>query len=135
MQPEADYHEDIPYPVARNHGVPWLELIWVDSGYNARRVQAAVAKVRLLRLQIVKRSDNMKGFVILPRRWVVERTFSWFGRNKRWAEDFENFAETPATFLTPAPIQLPPSLARAQVVTAAMMEVRKRAANRPSSTP
>jgi len=37
----------------------------------------------------------MKGFVILPRRWVVERTFSWFGRNRRLAEDFENLAETP----------------------------------------
>jgi hypothetical protein len=41
-----------------------------------------------------KRSDDMKGFVILPRRWVVERTFSRFGRNRRLAKDFENLAET-----------------------------------------
>ena len=64
---------------------PFLELIWADSGYNAWQVEAAVAKVPLLRMEIVKPSDNMKGFVILPRRWVVERTFSWFGRNRRLA--------------------------------------------------
>jgi putative transposase len=64
---------------------PWLELIWADGGYNAWQVEAAVAKVPLLRLAIVKRSDDVKGFVVLPRRWVVERTFSWFGRNRRLA--------------------------------------------------
>jgi transposase len=64
---------------------PWLELIWADGGYNAWQVDAAAAKVPLLRVEIVKRSDDMKGFVVLPRRWVVERTFSWFGRNRRLA--------------------------------------------------
>ena len=55
---------------------------------------------------IVKRSDERKGFVVLPRRRVVERTFSWFGRNRRLAKDFENLAETLATFVTLASIQL-----------------------------
>ena len=54
---------------------PWLELIWADGGYNAWQVEAAVAKVPLLRMEIVKRSDDMKGFVVLPHRWAVERTF------------------------------------------------------------
>jgi transposase len=85
---------------------PWLELIWADGGYNAWQVDAAVAKVPRLRLEIVKRSDHVKGFVVLPRRWVVERTFSWFGRNRRLAKDFENLADTLATFLTLACIQL-----------------------------
>lgn len=85
---------------------PWLELIWADGGYNARQVEAAVAKVPVLRMEIVKRSDDMKGFIVLPRRWVVERTFSWFGRNRRLAKDFENLAETLATFVTLACIQL-----------------------------
>ena len=85
---------------------PWLELIWADGGYNAWQVDAAVAKMQRLRLEIVKRNDDMKGFVVLPRRWVVERTFSWFGRNRRLAKDFENFAETLATFVTLASIQL-----------------------------
>ena len=58
---------------------PWLELIWADGGYNAWQVDAAVAKVPPLRMEIVKRRDDMKGFVVLPRRWVVERPFSWFG--------------------------------------------------------
>ena len=65
---------------------PWLELLWADSGYNAHQVNAAVAKVPSLRIEIVKRSDDMKGFILLPRRWVVERTFSWFGRNRRLAK-------------------------------------------------
>jgi putative transposase len=54
----------------------------------------------------IKRSDDVKGFVVLPRRWVVERTFSWFGRNRRLAKDFENLAETLATFVSLASIQL-----------------------------
>jgi transposase len=58
------------------------------------------------RLAIVKRRDDMKGFVVLPRRWVVEDTFSWFGHNWRLAKDFENLAETLATFVTLASIQL-----------------------------
>jgi transposase len=85
---------------------PWLELICADGGYNAWQVDVAVAKVPRLRLEIVKRSDDIKGFVVLPRRWVVERTLSWFGRNRRLAKDFENLAETLATFVTIASIQL-----------------------------
>ena len=84
----------------------WLELVWADGGYNAWQVDAAVAQVPLLRMEIVKRSDDTRGFVVLPRRWVVERTFSWFGRNRRLAKDFENLAETLATFVTLASIQL-----------------------------
>ena len=84
---------------------PWLELIWADGGYYAWQVDAAVAKVPPMRMEIVKRSDEMKGFVVLP-RWVVERTFSWFGPNQRLAKDFENLAETLAAFVPLAPIQL-----------------------------
>jgi transposase len=85
---------------------PWLELVWADNGYNAWQVEAAVAKVPVLRLEIVKRSDDLKGFVVLPRRWVVERTFSWFGRNRRLANDYENLAKTLAAFVTLACIQI-----------------------------
>src|SRR6478672_6715271 len=84
----------VDHAAIRRHKIrrrfPWLELIWADGGYNAWQVDAAVAKVPLPRMPIVKRSDDMKGFVVLPRRWVVERTFSWFGRNRRLAEDLEN---------------------------------------------
>ena len=85
---------------------PWLQLIWADGGYNAWQVDAAVAKGARLRLAIVKRNEDVKGFVVLPRRWVVERTFSWFGHNRWLAKDFVNLGETLATFVTLASIQL-----------------------------
>ena len=84
----------------------WLELVWADGGYNARQVELAVAKQPPLRLEIVKRPDDCSGFVVLPRRWVVERTFSWFGRNRRLAKDYESLADTLAAFITIACIQL-----------------------------
>ena len=84
----------------------WLQLVWADGGYNARQVTEAVARQPSLRIEIVKRSDDMKGFVVLPRRWVVERTFSWFGRNRRLAKDYENLAATLASFVMLAAIQL-----------------------------
>lgn len=85
---------------------PWLELIWADSVYNGRQLDAAVAKVPVLRIEIVKRTDDVKGFVVQPRRWVVERTFSWFGRNRRLAKDFENLAKTIVAFVALASIQI-----------------------------
>ena len=59
-----------------------------------------------LRREIVKRTDGIKGFVVLPRRWVVERTFSGFARNRRIAKDYENLADTLGAFVTLAAIQL-----------------------------
>lgn len=85
---------------------PGLELVWADGGYNAHQVTAAVAANQPLRIEIVKRGDDMKGFVVLPRRWVVERTFSWFGRNRRLAKDYENLANTLSAFISLASIQL-----------------------------
>lgn len=85
---------------------PWLELVWADSGYNARQVKAAVAKLPGLRIEIVMRCADAEGFVVLPRRWVVERTFSWFGRNRRLAKDYENLADTLLAFVTLASIQI-----------------------------
>jgi transposase len=85
---------------------PWLELVWADAGYDARQVKAAVAKVPVLRMEIVRRNADQMGFAVQPRRWVVERTFSWFGRNRRLAKDFETLASTLATFVTLASIRL-----------------------------
>ena len=52
-----------------------------------------MAKVPTAGVEIVKRSDDTKDFIVLPRHWVVERTFSWFGQNRRLAKDYENLAE------------------------------------------
>jgi putative transposase len=68
-----------------------LRLIWADGGYAGQLV-AWVRDLRRhgrLRLEIVKRSDDAKGFVVLPRRWVVERTFGWMGRSRRLSKDYE----------------------------------------------
>lgn len=85
---------------------PWLELVWADAGYDAWQVKAAVAKLPVLQMEIVRRSDDHKGFKVQPRRWVVERTFSWIGRNRRLAKDYENLATTLAAFVTIAAISL-----------------------------
>lgn len=85
---------------------PWLQLVWADAGYDARQVKAAVAKLPVLQMEIVQRSDDTKGFKVQPRRWVVERTFSWFSRNRRLAKDYENLASTIAAFVAIASIRL-----------------------------
>lgn len=84
---------------------PNLELVWADAGYLARQVDAAVAAVPALRIEIVKRSQP-KGWELLPRRWVIERTFAWFGRNRRLAKDYEGIVEAALAFIHLATIQL-----------------------------
>lgn len=77
----------------------WLELVWADGDYNAGQVKRAAAAQPPLRVEIVKRPDDISGFIVLPRSWVVERTFSWFGRNRRLAKDYENLADSLAAFV------------------------------------
>jgi transposase len=57
-------------------------------------------------LGIVKRSDTAKGFEVLPKRWIVERTFGWFGRCRRFAKDVEHFTRTHCAFVILAMIRL-----------------------------
>ena len=57
-------------------------------------------------VMIIKRSATAKGFVLLPRRWVVERTFAWLGRNRRLAKDFERTIESASAWLFLASVQL-----------------------------
>ncbi|MFD9303179.1 IS5 family transposase [Streptomyces sp. NPDC060048] len=65
-----------------------IRLVWVDGGCTGRLVDWAKETLRLT-LEIVKRSDDTAGFVVLPRRWVVERTLSWLMRSRRLARDYE----------------------------------------------
>jgi transposase len=70
---------------------------------------ATAAEVRAhanIPLQIVKRPDAAKGFVLLPKRWIVERTFAWLGRCRRLAKDFEDLARSHAAFIILAMIRL-----------------------------
>ncbi|WP_152646211.1 IS5 family transposase [Streptacidiphilus albus] len=67
---------------------PRVSHVWADGGYAGRLVTWTKEKLRL-QLEIVKRTDDMKGFVVLPRRWVVERTLSWIVRRRRCVRDYE----------------------------------------------
>jgi len=69
-----------------------ISLVWADGGYAGRLVDWAKKKLQLT-LEIVKRSDNMTGFQVLPRRWVVERTLSWIFQHRRCVRDYERLPE------------------------------------------
>jgi transposase len=82
-----------------------IRMVWADGGYGGRLVTWA-AKVIRLTVTIVKRTDDMKGFVVLPRRWVVERTLGWLTRNRRLVRDYERRADTHEAMTTIAMIAL-----------------------------
>ena len=72
---------------------PRLFLIWADGGYRGKLIKWAAVNF-LLVLEIVKRSDDVKGFQVLPRRWVVERTFAWLNKQRRLSKDYERECQT-----------------------------------------
>ena len=67
---------------------PRLTLIWADGGYAGQLVEWTAAFGNWV-LEIVKRTDDVKGFKLLPHRWIVERTFAWLGRYRRHSKDYE----------------------------------------------
>jgi putative transposase len=68
----------------------WLRLLWVDGGYAGPNFADWVKTIRpKLEVAVVKRTDNPSGFKVLPRRWVVERTFGWLMRHRRLVRDYE----------------------------------------------
>jgi len=67
---------------------PRLAKVWVDGGYAGELLHRAQHLLGLV-LEVVKRPDDQHGFVLLPRRWVVERSFAWYGRNRRLSKDYE----------------------------------------------
>jgi putative transposase len=68
----------------------WLRILWVDGGYIGETFARWVNTLRpKLAVTVVKRSDDLAGFQILPHRWVVERTFGWLMRQRRLVRDYE----------------------------------------------
>lgn len=70
-----------------------VEVAFVDQGYTGETASAA-AQTQSIRLEVVKLEEARKGFVLLPRRWVVERSFAWTARFRRLVRDYERLAET-----------------------------------------
>jgi len=68
---------------------PWLRHVFADGGYAGPKLRDALGKIGDWTVEIVKRSDTAVGFEVIPRRWVVERTFAWLGRCRRLAKDWE----------------------------------------------
>jgi len=86
--------------------VPWLRHVFADGGYAGDKLKNALKGHGDWTIEIVKRSDAAKGFVLLPRRWVVERTLAWLNRNRRLAKDVERTIESAATWLYVASVKL-----------------------------
>ncbi len=85
---------------------PWLRHIFADGGYAGPKLEKALAGLGDWTLEIVKRSDSAKGFVLLPRRWVVERTFAWLNRCRRLAKDFEKTTASAEAWIMIASLRL-----------------------------
>jgi len=84
---------------------PWLRHIFADGGYAGPKLRGALEKIGRWTIQIVKRTDTAKGFELIPRRWVVERTFAWLGRCRRLAKDWEKTIASAETWLLIAHIR------------------------------
>ncbi len=92
----------VPLLKASRASFPFVEIAFADGAYNADRVKDATP----ITIDIVKKIAHQVGFQVLPRRWVVERTFAWLNRNRRLAKDFEATIDSAVTFLYAASVML-----------------------------
>jgi transposase len=88
------------------HRYPWLRHVFADGGYGGEKLRGRLRKVGQWTIEIIKRTDKAKGFELLPRRWVVERTFAWLNRCRRLAKDFEATIASAEAWIMVAHIRL-----------------------------
>jgi putative transposase len=90
------------------HRCSLLRLIWADQAYTGDLGAWlwALRPWRRIRLVVVKRLEGLTGFHVLPKRWIVERTFGWFNRYRRLAKDYEFLTQTSETMIRVAMIHL-----------------------------
>ena len=89
--------------------LPRLCFFWADGGYQGRLLPWLKRLTQLIgcwTLEIVKRTDDMKGFVVLPRRWVVERTFGWLSKYRRLSKDYEENTKSSEAWIRLAMIHI-----------------------------
>ena len=86
-------------------GCPRVRLVWADGGYRGKLLAWVQEHCGWL-LQIVKRNDDVKGFQVLPKRWIVERTFAWLSRYRRLSKDYEYLTASSEAMITSAMIHL-----------------------------
>lgn len=82
-----------------------LRKIWVDGGYRGQVVEWVKARFRHC-LEVVLRSADIKRFIVLPKRWIVERTFAWLNNHRRLSKDYERFTKTSETMIQIAMIRI-----------------------------
>ncbi len=85
---------------------PWLRHIFADGAYAGQKLRAELERHGDWTIEIIKRSDIANGFEVLPRRWVVERTFAWLGRCRRLAKDWERTIESSTAWAFIASIRI-----------------------------
>jgi transposase len=86
---------------------PFLLKLYADGGYQGAAFQDGLRSVlKRVNIEIVKRSDQARRFIVLPKRWIVERTFAWLGRCRRLAKDWECLNRKALAFLKLASIRL-----------------------------
>ena len=86
---------------------PFLIKLYADGGYQGVQFQSGMKQaLQQVSVEIIKRSDQARGFTVLPKRWVVERTFAWLNRCRRLAKDWENLNQKALAFIRLASIRL-----------------------------
>ena len=86
---------------------PFLRKLYADGGYQGPNFRDGLRRVlRLVDVEIVKRSDLVKGFMVLPKRWIVERTIAWLNRCRRLAKDWECLNRSALAFLRWASVRM-----------------------------
>lgn len=88
------------------HRWPWLRHVFADGGYEGDKLKGRLKKIGQWTMEIVKRSDHAKAFTVLLRRWVVERTFTWLGRCRRLAKDWDRSITSAEAWITIAHIRM-----------------------------
>ena len=84
---------------------PTMKLVWADGGYAGKLVEWLRRWCGWV-LEIVRKLGEQTGFQILPKRWIVERTFAWLGRNRRFSKDYEYNVQTSETMIDIAAIRI-----------------------------